>query len=215
MRLLACLLLFYLPASAQNLFPEKDSSIVKFVDLPSTEPFDTARAYDRVSGPYVYISSDHDIYRYFGYEIASKYRSINFTDYHILGKKGPDTKWVWMMRENKKAFTEIPVIVSRGHIGPGLGADHRSFFGDTVIRAKIVTDTSRWHTTGHGDCFARFTYAIYADNYYPALLMREWNHWGGCRAGGSWEYTLSFLKPAGIVYMMKNTILMDGNGHIR
>jgi hypothetical protein len=211
MRLIISFLFCSCSVSAQTVF---DSSVVKLVDLPVTEPFDTSRAWYRVTNPYVYISSDNDLYNYFGYETAMKYREFNFADYHILGERN-DKEWTWVMRENKKAFTEIPVIVSPGHTGPGLPVGRRSFFGDTVIKAVTDTARTRWYTNGQGDCHATFKYRIYADKYHPVLLLKEWNYWGGCRAAGSWDYTLSFFMPAGIIYTIKNTLLMDDYGKLR
>ena len=104
------------------------------------------------------------------------------------------------MRKSKKAFTEILVVTSPGHMATNLHADRRSLLVDTLI--KVTSDTTKtiWYTTGRGDCFAHFEYKLYTDKYYPVMLLKEWNYWGGCRAGDSRSYTLSFSMPAGIVY---------------
>lgn len=217
MRSLIIFLLCCSSATAQISLPSTDSSIIKYLDLPSTQPFDTARDYYWPASTFIYISSTNDLYIYFGYDIYMKFYNakFNFEDNHILGELGSDKKWVWMMRDNKKAFREIPVVTSMGHTDPGLSRDHPHFFGDTVIRAVADTGISKWYTTGHGDCHAHFDYRLFADNYHPVLLLKEWNYWGGCRAGGSWEYTLSFSLPKGILYKFKNRILMDEYGKIR
>ncbi len=230
--LIGCLLCWN-SALAQVSFHTKDSSIIKEIELPSQQPFDTAHAYHRVLGPYVYISSDNDLYSYFGYDIAMKYYKLKFGSFHILGEyqcrqclencrhdEGIAAchrnvcmkEWVWVMRENSKAFIEIPLSLSPGHIGPGLPRDHRPFFGDSVIRGNYDSGISRWYTHGQGDCFATFKYKIFQDNYHPVILLKEWNYWGGCRAGGSFDFTLSFKMPEGILYTIKNRVLMDKLG---
>lgn len=230
MRLLSCLLLFCYPASGQFTFYAKDSSIVKEIDLPAKEPFDTSKAYYRETTPYIYISSDNDLYNYFGWQTASKYHEFDFKNYHIFGEQACrqcmefchhdagqtachrnkcDMEWIWVMRDNKKAFTEIPVSILPGHISKDLPPNVRSFWGDTLIKSKTDTAIAKWYTTGRGDCFARFEYRLYADKYHSALLLKEWNYWGGCRAGGRKDFTLSFSMPEGILYKFKNTILVD------
>jgi hypothetical protein len=47
------------------------------------------------------------------------------------------------------------------------------------------------------------------DNYYPVLLLKEWNYYGGCRAGGRWKFALDFTMPAGIAIQQKAVILMN------
>ena len=229
MRLLIGCLLCCCSVSAQI----TDSSIVKPVDLPATEPFDSSRTWQRVSSPYIYIISDNDIYNYFGNMTSMKFREFNFGHYHILGEfkcrqcmqfchhKEGQTKchrnrcnkeWIWVMRENEKAFTEIPVSASPGYTGIAMPAGRHSFLRDTVIKAVSDTVKATWYTTGHGDCFAHFKYGLFADKYHPVLLLKEWNYWGGCRAGGSRDYTLSFSMYPGVLYTIKNTVLMDKYG---
>lgn len=231
MRLLFILLLCYSAASGQSTFFGKDSSIIKLIyDLPASEPFDTAHAYRKVNSPYVYIISDKDLYDNFGWPIPEQYREFNFGDYHILGtfecrqclkychhdegqtnchRNRCNTGWVWMIRDNKKAFTEIPVKTIPGHTGTNLSSNPGSFWGDTIIKAVTDTNIVQWYTTGHGDCMAHFDYGLFTDKYHPVLLLKEWNHWGGCRAGGSKASTISFTMPPGILYRKKNTILME------
>jgi hypothetical protein len=213
MRLLICCLLLCSASSAQVIFPLTDSSIVKTIDLPATEPFDTSHSWHRVTGPYVYIISDKDIYDHFSYETTMKFYGFNFADYHILGTKKNNNEWVWIMRENKKAFSEVPVTTLPGYEGHPGSKDRRLFYmDDTLVKPVAGTDMAKWYTTGHGDCHAWFTYSLFTDKYYPVLLLKERNYWGGCRAGGSKSYTLSFSMPPGILYTLKNTILMEKSG---
>ena len=118
-------------------------------------------------------------------------------------------EWVWVMRDNNKAFTELHASIAPGHIGPGLGSDHRYFFRDSVIRENEDAGSARWYTTGQGDCFATFKYKIFADKKHPVVLLKEFNYWGGCRAGGSFDFTLHFSMPPGILYHYKNRVLME------
>ncbi len=106
------------------------------------------------------------------------------------------------MRENKKAFKEISSSVMIGHNRKDL-----PMYNDTVITS--APDTSSWYTTGRGDCFASFKYAVFADKHHPVLILKEWNYWGGCRAGGSKDYTITFNEPGAVLYKLKRTILMD------
>lgn len=221
------LMLYCTSASAQNF---KDSSVVKMIeDLPSQEPFDTAHSYHKVTVPYVYIMSDNDVYRTFGYYAGVRYLEFNFADYHIFGEQRCrqcmqychhdegqtnchrnvcNREWVWAMRENKKAFAEVSSVTLPGHVEAKLPDGRRSFFGDTVITSSADSMT-RWYTHGGGDCFARFTYTVVADQHNQALLLIERNFWGGCRAGGSWNFTISFKMPPGILHKRKNIILME------
>ncbi len=227
MRMLFFLLLFSTTVSAQSLFFPGDSAVVSTVDLPAKEPFDTARSYFRVKSPYIYIISEKDLYEHFGYDIRMKFYQFNFADFHILGtlqcrqcllgcnhdkgqtnchRNACNRQWIWAKRENKKAFTEIP-----SYIAPWYKRKDLPLYHDTII--KTPADTSSWYTTGHGDCFAHFEYTIVADKYYPALILKEWNYWGGCRAGGSKPATIVFKEPEGILYKIKRTILMEKYGH--
>ena len=203
MRLILCFLLLSFQVAGQ------DSSVVKVIqDLPSQEPFDTSRSYRKVEQEYVYIIGTKDLYDIFGYEISTKYWSFNFADYHILGQQ-MDNKWVWQTRENKKAFVEIPSTTKFGYVGVKLANSRSGYFHDTLTQADNNIDSAELYTHGHGDCFARFTYSVMHDRYYSAIILVEKNYWGGCRAGGSKAYTISFTMPRNIIQYSKNTILMD------
>jgi hypothetical protein len=226
MRILFCFLLLSGTASAQSFSFQKDSAVVSTVDLPSRQPFDTAKSYNKISGPYYYILSIKDMYDLFTYDTHVKYYQFNFADFHILGelkcrqcmmvchhdegernchRNACDKEWIWVKRENKKAFTEV-----FSYTTPWYERKDMRMYYDTIITTSA--DTSKWYTTGQGDCFARFEYAIVADKYHPALILKEWNYWGGCRAGGSKPATIVFKEPEGILYKMKRTILMDRMG---
>lgn len=227
MRILFGLLFCCGAVSAQTI---KDSAFIKIIaDLPAAEPFDTAHSYRRVNQPYVYIISDKDIYKNFGWQLSAKYREFDFSNYHILGRQACrqcllycrhdedqtachrnrcSIGWVWLMRENKKAFTEVSSVTLPGHVEAKLPEGRHSFFGDTIISSSADSMT-RWYTHGGGDCHARFEYSVSSDKYYPVLLLTERNFWGGCRAGGSWNFTVSFKVPPGILYHSKNIILME------
>ena len=227
MRILFCLLLFTTTASSQSFYFPGDSAVVSTIDLPATQPFDSSRAYYKVKGPYVYIISDKDLYDHFGYDISMKFHQFNFHDFHILGAllcnqclAGCDHRngernchrnacimeWVWVKRENKKAFTAVPSITVPRYQEKG-----QPQYRDTVITA--TGDTASWYTTGHGDCFARYTYALIADKYHHALILKEWNHYGGCRAGGSKPVTIVFKEPEGVLFKTKRTILVQKKGY--
>lgn len=227
MRSIFCLLLFSSTVSAQSIFFPGDSAVTATVDLPAKEPFDTARAYSPVQSPFVYIISNKDLYDHFGYDISMRFYKFNFTDFHILGtlqcmqclsvcnhhkgeknchRNACNEKWIWVKRDNKKAFTTIPSYTTPSYERKGL-----PLYYDTIVVAS--SDTSKWYTTGHGDCFARFEYALVADKYHPVLILKEWNYWGGCRAGGSKPATIVFKEPEGIQYKTKRTILMGKYGN--
>ena len=207
MRLLSGLLLFCVNAAGQDPFSPRDSSVIEIIkELPANDPFDTSRSYQKVEQQYVYIISNNDLYRIFGYEISAKYWDFNFADYHILGQQIKN-EWVWQMRENKKAFVEIPSTTQFGWGGTKLANGRMRFFGDSLMRS--ANDSAKWYAEGHGDCFARFEYAVVKDKYYSVVILKEKNYWGGCRAGGCKAYTISFAMPQNIVQYSKKTILMD------
>lgn len=83
------------------------------------------------------------------------------------------TGWVWMMRENSKAFTEIPSLTRPGHTSDGLLPVSHSYNGDTIMPSSADTNMSGWLTSGNGDCFATFKYGVFADKYHPVLLLKE------------------------------------------
>jgi len=198
MRLLLGLLLFCMNGSAQ------DSSRV--IELPIHEPFDTSRSYQKVNRQFVYIISNNDLYSIFGYAIATKYWEFDFKKYHILGKLVKN-EWIWQVRENKKSFIGISSDTKPGYAGIKSANGRASYFEDTLMSSG--SDTARWYTHGHGDCFARFEYSVVQDKYYSTVILIEKNYWGGCRAGGSQAFTISFVKPKENVQYFKNTILMD------
>jgi hypothetical protein len=209
MRFLFGFLLFCINASGQQGLFSKDSSVFKILyDLPLHEPFDTSRNYQKVDREYVYIISDSDLYKIFGYETSVKYQDFNFTDYHIFGQQ-VKKDWIWQIRENKRAFNEVPSITTNGYAGIKIAGGRSSYFEDTLMLPVNNKDTARWYTHGHGDCFAYFRYGVFHDKYHPVVLLKEWNYWGGCRAGGSKAYTISFTMPRNVVQYSKNTILMN------
>lgn len=230
MRILFSMLLLCNAAYGQNLFP-KDSAFVKEVEgLPSKQPFDTARPWNKEDRQYVYIISDKDLYDHFGYDVSMKFYGFDFVHYHILGSlecrqclefchhdKGNknchrnlcNNEWIWVVRDNQKAFIEIPSTTMMGHVDADIPENRKYFFGDTVITSKKDRNFSNWYTSGHGDCFATFTYNILADKFHPVLVLKENNYWGGCRAGGGWEFTVSFKSREGIKEYSKNTVLLD------
>jgi hypothetical protein len=207
-----------------------DSSIVKIIySLPASEPFDTVYKNRRVNYPYIYINSQNEMYSLFGNNIAVQYRNFNFGDYHILGTQScrqcflfcdHDTgrepchrnrcslSWIWQMRENSKAFTEVQV---KAVIQPWekQQADRFLFLKDTVIIPASDSGMASWYTTGRGDCHARFEHRLFKDRYHPVLLLKQWNHWGGCRAGGSKEFVINFINKVNTRYYFKSIILVD------
>lgn len=165
------------------------------------------------------------MYTLFGYMAGVRYREFDFANYHIFGSKQcrkciavcngrPGChrdrcmfSWVWVVRENKKAFTEVLSKTS-----PASRTGHLSgivFYNDSIIKESTDSAKVKWYTSAGGDCFAKFIFHLYKDNYYPVLLLKEYNYWGGCRAGGSWNFSIDFKMPAGILYHVKNVILME------
>lgn len=217
--------------NAQPPFIGKDSAAVKTIPgLSAIEPFDTAHPYKKVNGPFVYLSSDNDLYNVFGYFIYTQWREFDFHKYHILGiqeckqcqrvcrhdegekechRNACSREWIWLQRENEKAFTEIPSITVKGHVEAPLPVGRKSFFRDTVIRKPSDSTLVNWYTNGGGDCHARFRYAVFKDRYYPVLLLKEWNYYGGCRAGGDWDFTITFKRPEEKRVTIKNTLLVE------
>ncbi|MBI5857328.1 MAG: hypothetical protein HZB42_06730 [Sphingobacteriales bacterium] len=220
-------------ASGQTLLFPKDSAFIKEVDgLPAKEPFDTAHSYRQVVQPYIYIISGHDMYNLFGYDTFMKYRDFDFANNHILGsvqcrqclmycqhdegqtachRNRCSYGWIWLMRDNKKAFIEISSTIVPGHVDADMTGQRKSFVGDTIIASRKDHSFSNWYTHGQGDCFATFKYNIYADKYHPILLLKERNYWGGCRAGGFWDFTISFKMPPDILHHSKIVVLMEKN----
>lgn len=82
-------------------------------------------------------------------------------------------------------------------------------YKDTVLISNSDTGTASWITRSGGDCHATFKFGVFRDNYYQALILREWNFYGGCRAGGSWQFAINFPMPYGNFQKSKNITLMD------
>jgi hypothetical protein len=107
-----------------------------------------------------------------------------------------------MVRDNKKAFTEIPVKVLPGHQGTGVS---RPFLTDTVFQ-QHPDSVVRWFVNSGGDCQAKFYFKLFTDNRYPVVVLKEYTISGNCRAGGYWDFTLLFNKPPGFHYFLKNRL---------
>ncbi|MBL7731027.1 MAG: hypothetical protein JNM88_07600 [Chitinophagaceae bacterium] len=229
MRSLLILLLVAQTATAQSWRLQKDSAKITIIEgLPAKQPFDTAKPWQTTTEEQVYIISDKDLYDYLGYATATKFKDVDFTTQHIIGEyvcrqcmngcrheEGQTAchrnrcqyGWVWWKRDNNKAFEEIPVTVLPGkdeHVLNG-----RLFLDDTLI---LSADTTRWLTTGFGDCHATFEYRLVHDRYLGHLLLIEDNIYGGCRAASSKPYTILFALPAGTRKHYKRTILSERRG---
>ncbi|MEO5946409.1 MAG: hypothetical protein ABIP79_06295 [Chitinophagaceae bacterium] len=231
MKLLICLIFCSNLAMAQSFGFTKDSAFIKVIDdLPTKEPFDTSKRYNSpIKDAYLYIISDKDIYALFGYSISSIYKDFDFKSYHILGKEickqceqhcnhdegdrnchrnSCNNEWVWLMRDNKKAFNEIP-SQTKLDMTEEEAATIKYKYSDTVLLSNSDSVTATWLTHSGGDCHASFRFGIFQDNYYPAILLKEWNRYGGCRAGGFWQFAINFLMPAGNFQKSKNVILVE------
>lgn len=233
MKLLICLIFCSNLVMAQPFGFTKDSAFVKVIeDLPKKEPFDTAKKYSKpIMDTYIYIISNKEVFELFGYNISTRYREFDFANYHILGEEicmqceqyckhdegdkdchrnACNMKWVWLMRDNKKAFTEIP---SKGNL-PLTSKQTELIkykYSDTILISNSDLGIATWLTHSGGDCHASFKFGVFRDNYYPAIILKEWNYYGGCRAGGFWEFAINFLMPAGNFQKSKNVILMKKN----
>lgn len=216
---------------AQVPYFEKDSAAVKIIpELSSDEPFDTAHPYKTRKDPYLYILSQHDIYDLFGYAEFNELAGFDFSHYHILGRQvcnqcdrvcrhqegetnchrnRCDKKWIWLKRENSRAFTLIPSATGLGHTGTSLPDGRVSFPADTVIMLNDDAGQAAWYTHSGGDCHARISFDVFTDNYYPVLLLRENNVYGGCRAGGFWDFTIRFNKQPLNLLPVKRRFLIE------
>lgn len=221
-------------AAGQDFLYTRDSAVVKEINLPSG-PLKIERAENRYTGgSCIYLLSDNDVYSYFGYDSLVRYRDFNFADYHILGEKKCrqcmlychhedgnkschrnrcNYEWVWVMRKNSTAFTTVPIINPSLPSPAGAGDKDIIWLRDTIIHPVSPADSgiTRWQTTGHGDCHGWFTYDLLKDNFHPVLLLKEWSHYGGCRAAGFRNVSINFKTVPGILYYRKNTILVDRN----
>lgn len=219
MRILALFLLACTgTASSQDKTFINDSAYVRMIGLPET----ISRSVT-LQAPYVYISSDNDLYDFFGYDTAMKHRDFDFAHFHIFGqyvcrqclftcnhqmqchRNRCQYSWVWTVRDNQKAFRRISAMQSPA------GRDDLTGYRDSVMQPLKVADSgyARWYTHAGGDCHAYHTYQLFMDQFYPTMLMKEWNHYGGCRAGGFWVNMLKFIPPPEAKYFLKNTILVD------
>jgi hypothetical protein len=118
-------------------------------------------------------------------------------------------QWVWVMRLNSKAFTKVNRLPALSeHDFP---ENNNNRWQDTIIQPVTAADSGivRWHTTGWGDCRGWFTYELYKDNFYPVVLLKEWSHYGGCRAGGYRRAVIKFQAIPGVLYYEKNRILVN------
>lgn len=212
---------------------EKDSAALFILNsLPSREPFDSSQLSKTVKSPFIYLISQNDVYRLFGYTRYKEFAGFDFSNSHILGSfecrqclrtcrhdQGDGAchrnrcrkEWVWRVRDNARAFAEIP-SETRMENPDSARLNGRIFFGeDTLVNRVSDTRKTDWYTNAGGDCHARFTYAVYRDRYLPVLLLKEWNHYGGCRAAGYWNFTISFDRPEKEMVPVKATILVDSN----
>lgn len=231
MRIFLLLLFLTGTAHAQLFPPENDSAFVRYQEgLPAAEPFDTAQRWEKADGPYQFIVTNNDLYDLFGYDDYARFRDFDFKKYHILGVKAckkcllvcrtagmhpgchSDScmySWVWMVRENDKAFSLIPSLAMESDKLDTLSKANRRNYRDTVLSAGGNEDRKFWYTSAGGDCHAKFSYALLQDKYYPVILMKEWNYYGGCRAGGSWEFTIQFNQRDKNRLYIKRTVLME------
>ncbi|MBL0271337.1 MAG: hypothetical protein IPP99_22290 [Chitinophagaceae bacterium] len=231
MRILLISLCLLGTAHAQ-IFPlENDSAFVRYQEgLPATEPFDTAQPWEKADGLYQYIVSSNDLYDLFGYNQYRHFEGFDFKKYHILGVQTCSKcqlvcrltgqplqchadrcnySWVWMVRENDRAFTLIPSLTLESDKHDTLSNAVRRNYRDTVLERPGEEKRKIWYTSAGGDCHAKFSYAVLQDKYFPVFLLKEWNFYGGCRAGGSWEFTIQFNQPDKSRQYVKRTILMD------
>ncbi len=231
MRWLLVLLCCLAKAGAQVPLFEKDSAAVERVSgLPGEEPFDTAHPYNRAGENYIYILSSNDVYHLFGYSTYTEFSRFDFSRYHITGiqvcmqcrrvcrhEEGLTTchrnrcqqEWIWLKRENEKAFTGIPSLFKEGHADVALPDGRQYFLRDTVIPKTPGSAMMAWYINAGGDCHARYEFDVLSDRYYPVVLLKEWNYYGGCRAGGFRDFTVTFTAPENKHYFIRRTVLMD------
>lgn len=208
-----------------------DSAFVKFISsLPGEEPFDSAHVWKRTAGNTEYIFSDNDLYRLFGYRVMTAYRDFDFKQQHILGlrtckqcfihcrhdlgrtschRNAHSLQWIWLVRDNGRAFIKVSSVTEKGHTDTEIPGLRKEWLQDTVLPRKSWAGQKAWYTLGGGDCHARISYTVHEDRYYPVYLLKEWNQYGGCRAGGIWAFTISFRDPGRDLEYIKRTILLD------
>ena len=232
MKLLICLLFCSNLVMAQSLGFAKDSAFVKLIDnLPKKPPFDTAYSYSfEIKHKYLYLISSKDVYEVFGWKESSlKLRDFDFANYHILGKEicnqcemycnhdeGQkdchlnvcNREWICLMKKKKKAFKEIS-SQEKLPLNDKQNTVMKYRYNDTVLVSN--TGMASWLTHSGGDCHATFKFGVLQDNYYPAIILKEWNYNGGCRAAGFWEFAINFPMPYGDFQTSKNVIFMKRN----
>ncbi|MEZ5034589.1 MAG: hypothetical protein R2796_06345 [Chitinophagaceae bacterium] len=223
--LIFCLLLSQLSFSQLFNVP-KDSAFVSYVeDLPAT----IAKLSPKEKNSYIYLASVNDVYNYFGYELYMKFQKFDFNRFHILGSQKCKQclavchhasvnknchrnvcqfEWVWLKRLNEKAFT----IIAEQQVIPVSDKLKKAIqfnYNDTIISNAGNSTKAIWVTHSGGDCHARFKHAIVKDNFYPIILLKEWNYYGGCRAGGQWDFAIEFSLPEGHYEYAKMEFLVD------
>ena len=213
MKLLICLLFCSNLVMAQSLGFAKDSAFVKLIDnLPKKPPFDTAYSYSfEIKHKYLYLISSKDVYDH----ILSK-EICNQCEMYCNHDEGQrdchrnvcNREWIWLMRDNKKAFKEIS-SQEKLPLNDKQNTVMKYRYNDTVLVSN--TGMASWLTHSGGDCHATFKFGVLQDNYYPAIILKEWNYNGGCRAAGFWEFAINFPMPYGDFQTSKNVIFMKRN----
>ena len=218
-------------AGAQYPSAGADSAFISLIgSLPGKEPFDSSRKWNQSTDPYLYILSDNDLYNLFGYAVMTRMKDFDFTHQHILGlrtckqcflfcrhdrgekkchRNAHYLQWIWLARDNGRAFSGLSSVTDSGHIDTEIPGQREEWLQDTVLPRPSQPGQNAWYTQGGGDCHARISYTVHADRYYPVLLLKEWNEYGGCRAGGFWAFTISFPAPGKKVQYVKRTILLE------
>lgn len=229
--LISFLLFSYLPGRGQMIYPYNDSAFVRFMDsLPEFEPFDPDHTYQKVRESYQYIISRNDLYDLFGYERYIRFQGFDFNRYHILGQRACRQclascepghypchrnachySWVWSIRENTKAFVPEFALSKTGHDYDEIAGTTGRSYKDTVLFIDSSKNQMAWLTTAGGDCHARFDYQLVRDRFFPVLLLKEMNFYGGCRAARFQDYAILFRETGGILYYIKKTLLMEKN----
>lgn len=60
-----------------------------------------------------------------------------------------------------------------------------------------------------GDCHAWFEDEIIVDRVRGFVKWKEYNHWGGCRAGGYWKRWITVPKPDFEAKFIAEEIIVD------
>lgn len=214
--LLLALVLAGFSISAQALY--RDSAYIRQVDFPKVNEkliTQVHRVHD-----YIYLFSPMDVYEIFPADsVYMPYYKFDFEQYHILGRSVCEQCMIvchheqgqrnchrnrcqystmWTVRSNKKAFDTIPSRAGRTTINfPGIY--------DTIVQPQKPADSglAHWFTTSMGDCHAWFNYAIVIDKYFPATILLETSHYGGCRAARFDDMDISFKPLTGKQFYRK------------